>query len=331
MGIEQVNMQRGRTLDEGLMRRVFLPTLDGAVDRIDRHQLKLAHYTSFEVAKLIITNHAVWMRNARMMNDVGEIEYGLAATDAVMADPAVKDRIREVLNPFNTVLAPQFESYWAHMRNNVANEVYISCFSEHWPEEDPLGRLSMWRAYCAKPDGVAIVLNTEPFRLKSNALNAYSSPVYYGRVVDFKARFLQMLGNVDREHVAVSTLGHEAILSSLLMALLFGTVCLKHPGFAEEKEWRVVHMPNIRIPSLLRRTDVAGPPPQTVYEILLQDAPDQGLIGLEPDALVDKIIIGPSNRAGLIRQELEELMTVAGMKGAAARIVDSGMPLRVAT
>lgn len=318
-------------MDEALLRKVFLPTLDEALNRMDQSHLKLAHYTSFEVAKLIVTNRSVWMHNARMMNDVGEIEYGLDATAQAMADPAIRFRLREVLDPFNTMLAPQFEAYWAHMQNNIANEVYISCFSEHWPKEDPLGRLSMWRAYCARPDGVAIVLNTEPFRLKSNALNAYSSPVYYGRSADFKARFLEMLDNVNREHVAVNALGHEAILSSLLMALLFGTICLKHPGFAEEQEWRVIHMPNIRIPSLLRRIDVAGPPPQTVYEILLQDAPDKGLVGLSPDALVDKVIIGPSTRAALIRKELEQLMTAAGMQNAAARIVDSGMPLRVAT
>ena len=215
------------------------------------------------------------------------------------------------------------------MKTNVVKDVFISCMSEHWPSEDPFGRLSMWRAY-GDPDGVCLVMNVEAFRLESNALNAYSSPVFYGDAAQFSDRLKAVLTNVgDSATLLKSSMTSELVLNSLVIAFLFGAVCLKHPGFAEEQEWRVIHMPYIRQPSLLRRLDLQGPPAQTIFEILLEDAPDQGLVGLTPDALIHRVIIGPSNHSGAIAQEITDLLTAQGVVDAGARIVQSGIPLRV--
>lgn len=300
--------------------------MNDALVRIDEKGVKLAHYTSFEVAKLIVQGRSVWMRNARNMNDVGEIAHGIEAMDQFMAAPGNKARIEEVLSPFAPTLPAQLESVWQHLRNVVATEVYICCFSEHLPAEDPYGRLSMWRAYCAKPDGVAFVLDPAAFRLKSNALNAYSSPVFYGDAAAFAVKLHEVLDNIQREANALAEVGPMAILSSLAMALLFGAVCLKHPGFAEEQEWRIIHMPSIVLPSRLRKRDMDG---ETVFEIPLEDYEPAGLVGIEPDALIHKIIIGPSLRAELIEDELEGLLTAQGVTEARDRIFRSGIPLRV--
>lgn len=320
----------GLFVDEDLSRKVFLPTLDEALTRMEEHGLKLAHYTSFETAKLIIDGRAVWMRDARFMNDVGEIQHGIVAMDAFLADDGNQARIAHILTPFSPDLPQALQNVWAHFRNKIFNEVYITCFSEHWPEEDTFGRLSMWRAYCAKPDGVAIVMNTAAFRLKSNALNAYASPVFYGTSADFAAKLHDILSNIEREAEAVATLGPKGILDHLAIALLFGAVCLKHPGFYEEEEWRVIHMPSIDIPNRLKRINLPGPPAQTVYAIPLEDFPPAGLVGIEPDALIAQVIIGPSDRAGKIGNEMEKSLTAQGVQNARDRIFVTGIPLRVA-
>ena len=73
-------------MDKQKLTSIFLPTLAEALERIDKNGLKLAHYTRFDVAKLILGNRSVWMRTARMMNDIGEIDYGIAAMDYALAE-----------------------------------------------------------------------------------------------------------------------------------------------------------------------------------------------------------------------------------------------------
>lgn len=298
-----------------------------ALQRIEQNKLKLAHYTRFDIAKQIIAGRSVWMRNARMMNDIGEVEYGIAAMDRALAEH--RDYMTAALGAIDSALPHQLEAAWGHLRSHVVKEVFISCFSEHWPKEDPYGRLSMWRGY-GSPDGVALVLNFEAFRLESNALNAYSSPVFYGELHEFSQRFKAVLTNVaDNAAALKASMSPQMVLQTLAMALLFGAVCLKHPGFSEEKEWRVIHMPNIQQPTLLKRKSFAGPPVQTVYAIPLEDSPEQGLVGITPDALIHKVIIGPSNRPDEIADELAQMLAAQGVVDPAARIIKSGIPLRV--
>jgi hypothetical protein len=91
----------------------------------------------------------------------------------------------------------------------------------------------MWRGYCGNPDGVALVLNTEAFRLETNGLNAYSSPVFYGTVGEFHAKFRDILHNIEAHAEELRTFGPHNVLAGVIMAMIFGAVCLKHPGFSE--------------------------------------------------------------------------------------------------
>lgn len=217
------------------------------------------------------------------------------------------------------------------MKGKISKRVYISCFSKHPPGKEHNGRLSMWRAYCCKPDGVALVLNTEVFRLETNALNAYSSPVFYGTVDEFHAKFRQMLDNIQAHTAMLRTVPREMMLQLVGVAILFGAVCLKHPDFWEEQEWRVIHMPRLfNFPSLLREKQVDfGGTEQTIFEIPLKEAPEKGLVGIEIKDLVHQIIIGPSSRTEEIREKLTHALAEKGIQNPGCRIVASEIPLRV--
>lgn len=317
-------------MDKDLLRAIFLPTLDEAIKNMDAKKIKLAHYTSFEVALQIIEGEAVWMRDVSHMNDIGEVRYGIQAVDAFISETADRTMLVDTLDAVHSALGAQIVPIWQMMKANISTSVYISCFSEHLPGKEDFGRLSMWRAYCCKPDGVALVLNTEAFRLESNALNAYSSPVFYGTVGEFHAKFREMLSNIQANTDMLRTSDPQMLLSHVIMAILFGAVCLKHPGFSEEKEWRVIHMSLIKLPSLLRKKEVnIRGRDETIFEIPLKDAPEQGLVGIEIKDLLHQIVIGPSNRTETIRSRLAEALSNRGIMNPVSRIVASDIPLRV--
>ncbi|WP_161784916.1 DUF2971 domain-containing protein [Hoeflea sp. BAL378] len=319
-------------MDKDLLRSIFLPTLDEALKNMDANSLKLAHYTSFEVALSIIEGEAVWMRDVAHMNDIGEVRYGIQAVDAFISETSDRQLLVSTIDGIHAGLGAQIVPLWQMMRANISTSVYISCFSEHLPGKEDFGRLSMWRAYCCKPDGVALVLNTEPFRLESNALNAYSSPVFYGTVGQFHAKFREVLANITANADMLRTLHPQMLLNYVIMAILFGAVCLKHPGFSEEKEWRIIHMSMMKMPTLLRRREVnIRGKDETIFEIPLKDVPEQGLVGIEINDLLHQIVIGPSNRTEEIRAALIDALTTKGVENPAYRIVASEIPLRVDT
>jgi hypothetical protein len=318
-------------MDKDLLRSIFLPTLDEAIKRMDKENLKLAHYTSFEVALSIIENEAVWMRDVSHMNDIGEVRYGIQAVDAFIAETSDRSLLKSTLDTVYEGLGSQVVPLWQMMKASIATSVYITCFSEHTPGKEDFGRLSMWRAYCCKPDGVALVLNTEAFRLETNALNAYSSPVFYGTTGQFHTKVREVLAAIrDNSDTIRSSLNQQEVLSHVIMTILFGALCLKHPGFEEEREWRIIHISLMPLPTLLRKrqADVRGRE-ETIYEIPLKDEPERGLVGIEIKDLLNHIVIGPSNRTDVIRTSLVEALARKGVTDAVSRIVASEIPLRV--
>lgn len=308
--------------DEAL--QVFMPVFASALHRMETEGRSFVYYTSVDTALRIIGGRTIWMRNARRMNDVADVQHGIVAVDQFFQSKPNRARLYHVLG---MQVGSRIDALWLHYRNHLMGEVYITCVSEHPRSEDDYGRLSMWRAYCASPDGVALVLNPAPFYLETNELNAYSSPVYYGHAHELHDRFHEVLDNIERERKPDWT--DEEVLGHLVMAILFGAVCLKHPGFQEEQEWRVVHMPNaFRRPSRLRRLDNMLDPPQTVFEIPLISDPSVGLTGLSPGELIERVIIGPSNRTSATSASLIAALAAQGVLDPASRIVTSGIPLR---
>lgn len=303
---------------------VFMPVFAEVLRRMQTEKRSFAYYTSVDTALRIIGGQSIWMRNARHMNDIADVQHGIAAVDSFFSAKGNRSRLYQVLG---TGAGSSIDAFWSNYRSRLIGEVYITCVSEHTRSEDDYGRLSMWRAYCANPDGVALVLNTAPFYLETNELNAYSSPVYYGHATDFHDRVNDVLDNIERERQPDWT--DREITDHFAMALLFGAVCLKHPGFREEQEWRVVHMPNaIQRRSRLRRLDNVLDPPQTIFEIPLISDPAVGLTGLSPAELIERIIVGPSSRGLATSAELAAALRAQGVADPVGRIVTSGIPLR---
>ena len=92
----------------------------------------------------------------------------------------------------------------------------------------------------------------------------------------------------------IKNLGQETVKQIVFTMLRFAVLCTKHPGFHEEREWRVVASPSMHpTDHATLGIEVIRGTPQVVLKLDLQNQPDKGLVGLAIPELQDRIIIGP--------------------------------------
>jgi hypothetical protein len=236
----------------------------------------------------------------------------------------LKGVLDRIFPSFSADLEKQFNGWIPHFKLDT----YLTCISEHLDSEDSIGRLSMWRAYGGRT-GVAIVLKNGPFLTPSTALKAYSSPVGYFSAEQFKREFHQI---ADAAHIhadILSKLGREAIMTNIFNMFKFAMLCTKHPGFHEEREWRIVYLPMFeKSDRLIADLKVIGGVPQPIYRIPLKDVPDEGLVGIEIPQFFDRVIIGPTQYPAAIYEAFVRSLEQAGVTDAPNKVQISDIPLR---
>lgn len=294
--------------------------------------IRFVHYTTADSFKQMLASGSIWMRNARGMNDLTEVTNGHSRIRGALFTDGRIDRLRSALDALHpgSALSDAILSHVDGHMNSLLHDTYITCVSEHDPSEDSIGRLSMWRAYTEGSVGVGLVLNTEAFKSETDVLGVYSSPVSYLRDAEISADIEQIVANIDRERLWLSTQKPDLIVSWGFAMFLFGMTCLKHPGFAEEREWRIIHNPTL-YPSQEVRPEVVSLSgiPQRIYRIPLRDYPERGFVGASPNRLIARVIIGPSNYGPIVRQALIDCMADAGIRDPESRIINSEIPLRI--
>lgn len=133
----------------------------------------------------------------------------------------------------------------------------------------------------------------------------------------------------------MSHLNSFGILDSLLSLdrvfamLVMAAVSLKHEGFKEERECRVICLPDLNASKLMSRSiEAVGAVPQTIYKIPLEDNPAEDVVGVSIPQLIDRIIIGPSEYPFPMYQAFAAGLEDAGVKNPGSRVIISGIPLR---
>lgn len=306
---------------------IFLPYA------MDRRRIALSegtrfvHYTGADAATNILRTKCVWMRKSSCMNDYMEVEHGLNCLRTAYRGEAgrrFKKTLDLIFEGVSTEVEKQFDGWVPHFQTDT----YFTCFSEHRNTEDTFGRLSMWRAYGAET-GVAFVMNSTPFLAPSDALGAYTSPIAYVRDPEIAEQFGIIADRIAANAQLVRSIGREALQNFVFNMLRFAAVCTKHPGFEEEKEWRVVFCPTLHKSNhLTKEIKVVGGVPQPIYKIPLKDIPEQGFVGAEISTLVERIIIGPAKFPVAMREAFIELLGNAGVPDPANRVFISDIPLR---
>jgi hypothetical protein len=186
----------------------------------------------------------------------------------------------------------------------------------------------MWRAYGGDA-GIAIVVKGEVLFQQTNALAAYSSPVAYLDEDALVSELGQVASGLSGRLETLRKLGREGTKTAVFHMLRYAAVCTKHPAFTEEREWRVVSSPSMeRSPLVPLTVETIGGIPQRVLKLKLADRPDLGLNGLEPNLLIDRVLIGPCEHDEVIGQALWQALEAAGVEDIGRKIVYTGIPLR---
>jgi len=291
----------------------------------------VAHYTTADTAMKIIRARSLWLRNAAVMNDFSEIEYGKSVMQPVLQSD-LGDRYRAALNSIREGLADDVMRRHTEHRNHAREAVFTASLSEHDPD-DRLGRLSMWRAYGGPVAGVALLFHGWAADLEIEpSLEVGVSPVLYGEPNDFVREFADTIAHIEANIGLLKDFDPQIISNAATNVLQLSMFSIKHPGFAEEREWRIVHRPYEFSSALVRPFNVAiGGIPQTVYELPFHN-PAKGIEfnipQLDLNAILAAVMLGPCAYPETVFRALRDEMAAAGIEEPEKRIVVSNIPLR---
>src|SRR5690606_14468931 len=276
----------------------------------------------------IIEGRSVWLRNARYLDDIAEVIHGIdhliAFFNSDEADPFwnlvdhrssnVSDRIIQLFNGWS---------------QDMQTNTFVTCLSEHDDDEDEIGRLSMWDLYGKSGAPVALVINPQPIFSSSDVLKAYSFPVLYGNGENAFSVFRQTITAMNENSAFVRSIPDERLLAHVFHMLHSLSFCLKKPIFREQREWRVVYRPSFQPSDVITESlEIIRDVPQKVHRLPLQDVPEQGLVGIEPGALLNRVLVGPSQHQAETRRLFIERLSLLGFADAASMVCAVDAPLR---
>jgi hypothetical protein len=298
-------------------------------ERVMKNQGRFVHYTSAANALSIIRTRRFWMRNTTCMTDYREVQHGLDALTRYFAVDAPRVAFTEALNMCFPGSANEVFNLFNGWRQDTQLQTFVASISEHDDREDAHGRLSMWRAFGGATARVALVLRV-PLELGSNvALGAVLMPVSYFTAADIAREIESVMTNVRDNLDFLRSLERQRFIGEVFAMLTNIVVCLKHEGFEEEREWRVIYSPR-RNPSPLIESsvEVIAGIPQRVYKIPLENNSSAGISGLSPSDLFDRLTIGPTQFPWAMYDAFVAALSDAGIENAAPRVCVSQIPVR---
>lgn len=275
----------------------------------------LYHYTNASGIKGIAESRQLWASNAAFLNDSSEIVYIKTVLETV-ANELQSEFEHELSHRFLRLIAPMFETIVLG-----AYDIYLACFCE----QDDL--LSQWRGYPSTGGGYAI-----GFRTSIIANGRMLRKVVYDEPT--QREILRAMLRPACRHLAENT--DDSDKGYLEKAMLVGlqyhaatlaecSFCFKHPGFAEEQEWRLIRL-NMR----------QGNPPHRVNPSFRESA--TGLLPYLPFDLerpddeqrpIAEVLVGPNAHPELAVRAAEQLLDSVGYASPVGLVRRSSIPLRV--
>jgi len=226
----------------------------------------------------------------------------------------------EAINLFNQ---------WYAGPTSIQLNSYIASISEHQKSEDQHGRLSMWRAFGGNTARVAIVLSIPWYTGAADAMKIIFSPVAYLTEPEVHNVIYEVAGNIEANGDFLRSLDRGIVVNLVFRMLLAGVTCLKHEGFREELEWRVIYTPKIQASSLIElSTEIIAGVPQPVHKLPLDATVAEAVADLDLTRIFDRMVIGPSPYPWAIYEAFVEVLRNCGIPQPEQRVFVSGIPIR---
>lgn len=285
------------------------------------------HYTSAEVAHNILSNQKVWLRNVSCMNDFQEIYHGQKLLKEAFHknDKLLLKKLTSILSDIDSKNKLEWEKVIEETLNYShfweRSHAYIFCLSEHQTSEINHGRLSMWRAYGGQ-NSTAIVLDSKKI-LDMQIEGIFITKVVYGdsnTISKLLEAFIKNIKTYAPRLKEINVQRPNLIERYLIRALICAMISIKHEGFIEEKEWRVVHLEGELCQYLNPEIKSINGIPQKIYVLDMNDF---------FFSIFKNIIIGPSQFTPILYQTFEnDIKQKIKIKTSSDYIKISGIPLR---
>jgi len=315
------------TVEQLKLAHIFCPYALKRQEEALANGQKFVHYTTADAALKILTSKEVWMRKSSAMNDFREVHHGIDCLSTAYRHDVVGTKFKAALNEAFPGLDDEVAKLFDGWMPNFIHDTYLTCVSEHDNIEDNIGRLSMWRSYGSS--GVGLVMNNGAFLRPSDALRAYTSPVAYLDRDLFQNQFEEVAANIKTNMDFIRSRGRETVKNIIFNMFKMAVVCTKHPGFREEREWRVIFSPALyKSERLIKDIQIIGGIPQPIYKIPLKDVQEEEFYGAELNALLDRVIIGPTQYPVVVYEAFVDVLEKAGVDNPREKVVTSDIPLR---
>lgn len=294
----------------------------------------LAHYTSLDVLEKIMQHNELWFSHPFFMNDLQEMRFGIVEGFKIFDEYS---RSHEFLTACGTperarLLVTFFGSCCVGFDLKHALNVYVLCFSAHNDPADSDGLLSMWRGYGAHGNGAALIFKTDFLKQRAK------SPLFAGKVFyasdEGRKHWLADMFRAGLDILKFASISddklHVVAISFFDVMKIFALLS-KHKGFDEEKEWRIIYLPDRDELNLLTS--------RISYSIGKRGIEPKLKCKLEPlkfkdpetwtfDSILHQIILGPSLSAPLTSGAVCKMFAEHNKSHFIGRMHASGIPLR---
>ena len=296
-----------------LLDELQAPLREASMGVLARYEA-LAHYTTSKTASAIVLSEEVWLSHVQTLNDVSEVTAGAEFVRARLEAAARAE------GPDRETYAALLERFH-HAFKHVTGDAFVFCLSGHDRSSHQDGRLAMWRAYGADGDGACLVFDKSGLLKGLDGLPVIWTAMFYESEAQFHARLDAFFANF---FAVLGRDGFDAgeVLDLAAHALMAMAVSHKHPAFGEEHEIRLLHV----------RGAFADNPGGLRYDLREEAGGILPILRLQLGAAfdlrraLDRIILGPSNTAGVQRLAM---LAVLGAKGwADAPVLTSAIPYR---
>jgi hypothetical protein len=233
-------------------------------DRADFWTKNVHHYTDLNAASFVVASGNVWLTDARYCNDRREIDISVSLIQKVFQDILGQQRINGPQGHNITLFSPEVNDLGnalAGYLNNLATfTAYVCCFcAAKGNLARPQDILSQWRGYGSNGRGACVSFNAGSIEFIINQNPIPSRSVRTSMLPNRNQRlngllFEPVLYDITNQETLINRLVYDVVDDArnnkryinqqhLIDALLMITPLMKHPGFSEEKEWRLVCLP----------------------------------------------------------------------------------------
>ena len=271
------------------------------------------------------------MSNPLYMNDLQEIMGGMSIANDVILNSSVLSKFlgnQERVDIFHR----NYIGYLGEFYSKYLMDIYVFCLSEHDPK-DYDGRLSMWRGYGKNGDGAAIVFKTDYLRKREDSPLIFVKVMYKSdqerrNIIEEKIdSFCESLVGCDIESDSIYYISYY-----LFQFMKFISLSIKHIGFGEETEWRVIYLPERNVNGIIPESCldyVVGPrgiEPKLKLPIapLAFDVPQQWNLC----DIIDRIILGPTISSPISLQSVKRMLSKINKTELENKVFVSSIPLR---